>query len=33
MPPDMLDPEEEHEVIVKIKTHRPDKLVQTLIAK
>ena len=33
MPPGMPDPEEEHEVIFKIKTHRPDKLVQTLLAK
>ena len=30
---DMPDPEEEHEVIIKIKTHRLDKLVQTLLAK
>ena len=33
MPPGMPNPEEEHEAIIKIKTHRPDKLVQTLLAK
>ena len=33
MPPGLPDPEEEHEVIVTIKTHRPDRLVQNLLAK
>ena len=33
IPPGMPGPKEEHDVIVKIKTYRPDKLVQTLLVK
>ena len=33
LPPGMPDPEEEHDVIVKLKTFRSDQLVQTLLAK
>ena len=32
MQPGMPDPNEEHDGIVKLKTYRPDQLVQTLLA-